>query len=102
MTDEELCRALRWKAGVYAKQAADRIEALVRERDKAALWATEQHASADSYALRLGQEKARAERLEEALRELVTCVEDGCFCSEMKMATAIDEARAALKGADHE
>ena len=31
-----------------------------------------------------------------ALRELVTCVEDGCFCSEMKMAAAIDDAREAL------
>lgn len=28
MTDEELCKALRWKAGAYAKQAADRIEQL--------------------------------------------------------------------------
>ncbi len=34
MTDEELCKALRWKAGVYAKRAADRIEALVKERDE--------------------------------------------------------------------
>jgi deoxyribodipyrimidine photolyase len=29
MTDEELVKALRWKAGAYAKQAADRIEQLV-------------------------------------------------------------------------
>lgn len=34
--------------------------------------------------------------LEKALRRLVTAEEDGCLCSEMEMATAIDEARAAL------
>jgi len=31
-----------------------------------------------------------------ALEEITTCVEDGCYCSEMKMAAAIDEARKAL------
>lgn len=51
-------------------------------------------------------EKAEAEvaRLREALTELITCVEDGCFCSEMRMATAMSEARTALtpEGDDHE
>ena len=42
----------------------------------------------------------REAELEVALRRLVTAVEDGCFCSEMEMATRIDEARAALKGKD--
>ena len=31
-----------------------------------------------------------------ALRELVTCVEDGCYCSEAKMAGAMDDARTVL------
>jgi hypothetical protein len=39
---------------------------------------------------------ARIDALEKALRRLVTAEEDGCLCSEMEMATAIDEARAAL------
>lgn len=39
-------------------------------------------------------------RLQDTLGELVTCVEDGCFCSEMRMAAAIDEACAALKEFD--
>lgn len=39
-------------------------------------------------------------RLQDTLGELVTCVEDGCFCSEMRMAAAIDEARAALGSLD--
>jgi hypothetical protein len=34
MTDEELIARLRWKAGAYAKEAADRIEALIAERDQ--------------------------------------------------------------------
>jgi hypothetical protein len=34
MTDEELVKRLRWKAGAYAKEAAERIEALTAERDK--------------------------------------------------------------------
>jgi len=35
-------------------------------------------------------------RLQDALGELVTCVEDGCYCSEMRMAAAVDDANAAL------
>jgi Tfp pilus assembly protein PilN len=31
-----------------------------------------------------------------ALRELVTCVDDGCYCSELKMAGAMDDAMAML------
>jgi hypothetical protein len=32
----------------------------------------------------------------EALKRLADCVDDGCFCSEMAMATAMDTARATL------
>jgi hypothetical protein len=31
-----------------------------------------------------------------ALRELVTCVDDGCYCSELKMAAVVDDAIATL------
>ena len=32
----------------------------------------------------------------EALGDLADCVDDGCFCSEMQMATTMDQARATL------
>lgn len=32
----------------------------------------------------------------ETLRGLITCVDDGCYCSELKMATVLDDARAML------
>lgn len=44
----------------------------------------------------LSEAADRIDALEKALRRLVTAEEDGCLCSEMEMATAIDEARAAL------
>ena len=43
------------------------IEELVKERDAAVLWATEQHARADSYALRLAQERSNLEKSETKL-----------------------------------
>lgn len=91
MTDEELIARLRWKAGAYAKEAADRIEALVKERDqwvehtKNAVWA-------DSEELKLAN--ARAERLEAAVRGLMAHEPD-------YPDTLWQEARAALKGDDH-
>lgn len=107
MTDEELIARLR-KADEYEPlghdgwEAADRIEALVRVRREDALELLAAHGQAqDAYEAQLKAE-ARADRLEAALRELVTCVEDGCFCSEMKMATAIGEARAAITEETHE
>jgi len=94
MTDEELSISdatliarLRWKAGAYAKEAADRIEklvatneALVKERDqwiehtKNAVWA-------DSEELKLANARAEqlaatCERLEALLREARTDLED--------------------------
>ncbi len=61
MTDEELCKALRWKAGVYAKRAADRIEALVKRMQH-------QRREADRAIHELA---ARAEAAETALKEAV-------------------------------
>jgi hypothetical protein len=40
-----------------------------------------------------------ARMLQDALEELAICVEDGCFCSEMRMAAAIDNARQTLRTA---
>jgi hypothetical protein len=37
------------------------------------------------------------EALGEALAVLVDCVEDGCYCSEERMAAAVSEALAALR-----
>lgn len=36
------------------------------------------------------------------LQELVTCVEDGCYCSEMKLAAAVDEASRFLRALSEE
>jgi hypothetical protein len=36
-------------------------------------------------------------RVVKALLELTICVEDGCYCSEMRLAAAVDEANSALK-----
>jgi hypothetical protein len=114
MTDEELIERLRSACFLAfddgtndygtAPDAADRIEQLVKENsdlkrrcvntEAAVLPLVDEREQAEAY--------YEAERLEAALLELVTCVEDGCFCSEMKMATAIEDARAALKGTDHE
>ena len=44
---------------------------------------------------------AKLAKAVEALADLADCVDDGCFCSEMQMATAMDNVRttlAALKG----
>jgi len=50
----------------------------------------------DQMADRIEQTEAKLAKAVEALRELVTCVEDGCYCSEAKMAGAMDDARTAL------
>lgn len=52
--------------------------------------------SFEDHQARVDAPEAKLAKAVEALRELVTCVEDGCYCSELKMATVLDEARAAL------
>jgi len=47
MTDEELVKRLRWKAGAYAKEAADRIEALTEQLEAARADAKEAEAYAE-------------------------------------------------------
>lgn len=49
--------------------------------------------------------EAKLAKAVEALENLADCVDLGCFCSEMQMATAMDIARATLaeiKGESHE
>jgi hypothetical protein len=60
MTDEELVRALRWKAGAYAKQAADRIEQLQQA-------SKDQSSVSDRLVEQLEQLVAVAEELEKEL-----------------------------------
>jgi polyhydroxyalkanoate synthesis regulator phasin len=59
MTDEELAKALRWKAGAYAKQAADRIKALAEQLEAARADAKE----AEAYAEELEKEIKRWHRM---------------------------------------
>jgi hypothetical protein len=40
--------------------------------------------------------EAKLAKVVEALKNLTDCVDDGCFCSEMQMASAMDIARAIL------
>lgn len=74
MTDEELIARLReiqGQAGLFASEAADRIEALVKVRREDALELLAAHGQAqDAYEAQLKAE-ARAERLEAALPHCV-------------------------------
>ena len=70
------------------EQLAATCEQLVKERKAMAM----RDAGYDVYA---GLE-AKLAKAVEALRNLVTRVDDGCFCSEAKIVGAIDDARAAL------
>ena len=84
-------------------EAADLIEELVKERDR---WKDAcRSASKDLNIVvpdndRLKSERDAAEaslaKAVEALQELSTCVEDGCYCSEMQMATVMDKARSVV------
>lgn len=116
MTDEELIVELRkpWFTNgceLYQLTAADRIETLVKERDARPTWQQWKDVVAAGY-----EQKARAERLEAALREIAaeasvpvrTKKKGGIKHKWMykgwrKIAVErIDIARAALKGDDHE
>ena len=45
---------------------------------------------------RIEKLEAKLAKAVEALADLADCVDDGCFCSEMQMATAMDNARTTL------
>ena len=96
MNDEELCKRLRGWGMKTPSAGADRIEALTEQLEQ--LVAINEAARADAdeaeaYAWQLEQRLAKAV---EGLRVLADCVDDGCYCSEMRMATAMDIARATL------
>lgn len=92
MSDEELIESLRlWNRD----DAADRIEALVKERDR----------QYDENVNRIHQQalaENRAERLEAALREILEKPRNADLTYAELFAEVVSEARAALKGADHE
>lgn len=89
MTDEELIESLRlWNRD----DAADRIEALVKQLAVS-------NEIGRAFEEDAGQQRARAERLEAALRE----IEADCDADYPPSHGAIKQAaRAALKGDDHE
>ena len=101
MTDEELLNRLRplsWsdidaRFGVpmdeTMREAADRIEQLGKA---CAEWAD---VSQSNYQ-RAKAAEAKLAKAVAALRVLADCVDDGCYCSEMRMATAMDIARTTL------
>ncbi|MEH6505035.1 MAG: hypothetical protein V7786_02080 [Sulfitobacter litoralis] len=53
----------------------------------------------ETAATHIDAQDAKIKALVEALEELVTCVDDGCYCSEMKMASAIDTANETIAAA---
>lgn len=50
----------------------------------------------DQMADRIEELEAKLAKAVEALGDLADCVDDGCFCSEMRLATTMDQARATL------
>jgi hypothetical protein len=71
-------------------EAADRIEQLVNDNHR---WKME---CEEFWRKREDAAEAKLAKAVEALRNLTTCVEDGCYCSEIHMATVMDESCAVL------
>jgi Tfp pilus assembly protein PilN len=105
------CDVITWvQFKAAAKEASNRIEEL-EERLKAA---TDDAKEAEAYAeeLERGRDHIREQRnfaqkqvvkaeaklakAVEALDALADCVDEGCYCSEIQMATAMDNARTTL------
>lgn len=102
MTDEELLGYLRRSSVGYThplRLAADRIEALVKERDR-------YRAAFNTNCLVLRGTEERAERLEAAMQKAIMLAEQPHYGDRGDALDhrfdAIDVLRAALKGADHE
>jgi hypothetical protein len=124
MTDEELMTYLRraavsyshplWKAAdriealttrirlveasarLRAAQASDCIEAADAERDEALNQLDSARHSVDVLEKRVAKMEAERDAAVVELRDLVSCVEDGCYCSEERMAASITLACATI------
>jgi Tfp pilus assembly protein PilN len=73
--------------------AADRIKKLAAQLKMVLEREAETQARHDSEVDAL---EAKLAKTVEALEDLADCVDDGCFCSEMKMGASVDKARATL------
>jgi hypothetical protein len=106
MTNEELIARLRNGCNLQQRdgeRAADRIEALIAEREKATLWAIEQHALADNYALRISQEKAKLAKAVELLEEIaISLARISGFFVDTFPRKEIKATLAEIKGESHE
>ena len=85
---EELERAVRYEADI-AQQALDS-----RKELQAKLATCRKYRDAYAECDRISTHALR--KAVEALEKLADCVDDGCFCSEMEMATAMDNVRTTL------
>lgn len=98
--DEELITYLRFQGLDKDIAAADRIEELVKERDDAEQREITKievnHQRVVSYLTRVKAAEAKLAKAMDVLQELVTCVDDGCYCSELRMAAVVDGAIATL------
>jgi hypothetical protein len=73
---------------------ADRIEELEAQIEEQHNGVTAAHFQ--GYMEGKQQTEAKLEKVVEALKNLADCVDEGCFCSEMQLASAMDEARTTL------
>jgi len=98
MTNEELIDRLRSDVQLneVAEIAADRIKELVKERDDTHEEAMEWIAKWGAALVAQREAEAKLAKAVEALRGLISCVDDGCYCSELYMATVLDDARTLL------
>jgi hypothetical protein len=95
MTDEELIARLRdvYVDNTIRLTAADRLDELLSDLKAVLAREAETQARHDN---KLDALEAKLAKAVSALQELVICVDDGCYCSEQNMASAVDEAHAAL------
>lgn len=108
MTDEEILYGLRNPPVMSMALSKDDLYGMMRERMQVAADCIEQLVAQLKMILEREAEtqarhdskidalEAKLAKAKAALRKLVICVDDGCYCSEQNMAAAVDEAREAL------
>jgi hypothetical protein len=82
----------------------ERDEVIMFERDEAWKRAAHSEKMWGEAEAKLAENEVRLRKAVEALENLADCVDLGCFCSEMQMASAMDIARttlAEIKGESH-